>query len=60
MQGGPFSPSEAETFMARPFAQDAVRLRLWDDKGKEPDMETPPVEHFFGYLTEVMRPGTGA
>ncbi len=58
MQGGPFTPSEAKAFMAQPHAQDAVRLRLWDDKGKDPDMETPPVEHFFGHLTEAMKPGT--
>ena len=56
MQGGPFSPTEADAFMAQPHARDAVRLRLWDDKGKDPDMATPPVEHFFPYLTEAMKP----
>ena len=34
LQGGPFTPAEAVAFMARPFAEDAVRLRRWDDWGK--------------------------
>ena len=57
MQGGPFSDEEAEAFLNLPHAREAVRLRIWDDKGKEPDMVTPPVGHFFGYLTQVMKPG---
>ena len=34
LQGGAFDPDEAAAFIARPFAQDAVRLRRWDDWGK--------------------------
>jgi len=34
LQGGAFTPAEAAVFMARPFAEDAVRLRRWDDWGK--------------------------
>ena len=60
MQGGPFSKAEAEAFLKLPHARDAVRLRIWDDRGKEPNMVTPPVGHFFGYLTEVMKPGAAA
>lgn len=58
IQGGPFSPAEAETFMAQDHAADAVRLRIWDDKGKDPQMNTPPVEHFFPYLTQLLKPVT--
>lgn len=56
MQGGPFSPSEARSFISRRHAEDAVRLRVWDDKGKDPDMETPPIEHFFPYIEKAMKP----
>ena len=34
LQGGPLEPREAEAFKALPFADDAVRLRRWDDWGK--------------------------
>ena len=30
-QGGCFLPQEAEAFLALPYAQDAIRLRRWDD-----------------------------
>jgi phosphonate degradation associated HDIG domain protein len=34
LQGGPLAPREADAFKALPFADDAVRLRRWDDWGK--------------------------
>jgi phosphonate degradation associated HDIG domain protein len=34
LQGGAFTPAEAAAFAAQPFADDAVRLRRWDDWGK--------------------------
>jgi phosphonate degradation associated HDIG domain protein len=35
LQGGPMSPAEVATFEARPHYQAAVRVRLWDDAGKD-------------------------
>ena len=46
LQGGIFSAAEAATFIKQPGAQDAVRLRLWDDLAKDADMTTPPLSHF--------------
>jgi ABC-2 type transport system ATP-binding protein/ribosome-dependent ATPase len=46
VQGGPMTPSEIEAFEASPHAQDAVRLRRYDDIGKVPGLETPPLEHY--------------
>jgi phosphonate degradation associated HDIG domain protein len=46
LQGGVFSADEAATFIAQPGAQDAVRLRLWDDLAKDADRITPPLSHF--------------
>jgi phosphonate degradation associated HDIG domain protein len=34
LQGGPISASEAETFLKRPAAIDAIRLRRYDEMGK--------------------------
>jgi phosphonate degradation associated HDIG domain protein len=36
IQGGPMSTQEVDDFARRPYAEDAVRLRRWDDLGKEP------------------------
>jgi phosphonate degradation associated HDIG domain protein len=46
LQGGIFSAGEAAAFVARPGAEEAVRLRLWDDAAKSPAMKTPPLDHF--------------
>ena len=46
LQGGIFAPEQAAAFIARPFAQDAVRLRLWDDLAKQVDLATPPLAHY--------------
>lgn len=35
LQGGTMPPDEAEAFALRPGAADAVRLRRWDDEGKD-------------------------
>jgi phosphonate degradation associated HDIG domain protein len=46
LQGGIFSAEEAETFIARPGAAQAVRLRVWDDLAKVDGLPTPPLAHF--------------
>lgn len=46
LQGGIFSADEAAAFIIQPGAQDAVRLRLWDDLAKDADRVTPPLSHF--------------
>ena len=40
-RGGAFTPLEAEFFLARPHAGDAVQLRRWDDLANVPGMPTP-------------------
>jgi phosphonate degradation associated HDIG domain protein len=46
VQGGPFGPAEVRAFDAMPHAQEAVRLRRWDDQGKVAGAPTPDLEHF--------------
>ena len=48
LQGGVFDAAQAAAFLARPFAAEAVRVRLWDDEAKAPDLITPPLGHFMG------------
>ena len=46
LQGGIFARQECSTFMAKPFAADAVRVRRWDDAAKVPGLETRSLHHF--------------
>ena len=46
LQGGIFDAPAAAAFVAQPGAGDAVRLRQWDDRAKEPDLATPSLAHF--------------
>jgi predicted HD phosphohydrolase len=46
VQGGPMSVVEAEAFSRLPYAEDAVRLRQWDDIGKDPDRADLTLNHF--------------
>lgn len=55
LQGGVFTPDEARTFIAQPFAEDAVRVRLWDDLAKVEGAITPPLAHFVAMLEETRR-----
>lgn len=46
LQGGVFDAAQAAAFIAKPGAEEAVRLRLWDDLAKSETMATPPLSHF--------------
>ena len=56
LQGGVFSREETERFLAKPFADDAIKVRRWDDLAKVPGETTPPLEH---YLKIASRCSTG-
>lgn len=54
VQGGPYTPAEAEVFMAQPFAAEAVALRRWDEAAKDPEMATPALESFRPMIERVI------
>jgi predicted HD phosphohydrolase len=56
LQGGIFNAVQAAAFIAQPGAQDAVRLRLWDDMAKKPEAKTPPLSHFMQYVRRCAKP----
>lgn len=60
LQGGPMTPDEVAEFRRNPFAEDAVRLRRWDDMAKVVGLATPPVEDFAPELEASLLPGAGA
>jgi phosphonate degradation associated HDIG domain protein len=53
LQGGVFSPQDAERFIRQPFAAEAVSVRLWDDAAKVPGATTPGLGHFETILRAV-------
>ncbi len=55
LQGGPMGKEEAAAFAAEPFAQDAVRLRQWDEQGKVLDLPTPDLAHFRALLAGLRK-----
>jgi phosphonate degradation associated HDIG domain protein len=56
IQGGPFSADETAKFLQLPHAQDAIRLRRWDDAGKKPDRPTPSLEHYLRLAAGCLAP----
>ena len=46
LQGDIFSPEQLATFRAKPHAEEAMRLRRWDDAAKVPGAATPPLSHY--------------
>lgn len=56
LQGGIYAQKEADAFIARPYAGDAVRLRMWDDNAKVTGQETPPLAHFATHLRACALP----
>ncbi|HEX6507644.1 MAG TPA: metal-dependent phosphohydrolase [Chloroflexota bacterium] len=54
LQGGPFSREEIESFEQSMYAQDAVRLRRYDDVAKIVGAVTPDLEHYRPVLERVL------
>ncbi len=57
LQGGAYSESEAQAFIAQPFAAEAVRLRRYDDLAKVPGAPTPTLAHFATTMKRVRSHG---
>ncbi|KWH38441.1 phosphonate degradation HD-domain oxygenase [Burkholderia stagnalis] len=55
LQGGIFSDAEADAFLQRPYAADALRLRRWDDTAKVAGKATPDLDHYMEIVVRQMR-----
>lgn len=55
-QGGPMTEEEARSFAQDPQFDAILRMRRWDEKAKDPEAVTPPLEHYkdmcLGFLRE--------
>ncbi|MFO1244589.1 MAG: phosphohydrolase [Ramlibacter sp.] len=56
LQGGIFSPGQADSFIRLPGASAAVRLRIWDDLAKAEGLTTPPLAHFMERAQKCVLP----
>lgn len=54
LQGGPMSATEVAEFTRHPHFEAAVSLRRFDDAAKVPNLVTPSLEHFAGYIDRVV------
>ena len=53
VQGGPLTQGQSAEFMTVPWADDALRLRRYDDAAKVRDKSTPDLEHFRPMMTRM-------
>ena len=58
LQGGPMTAAEAETFLQRPAAADALRLRRYDEMGKVIGMEIDGLEAYRPILLSLATGGS--
>jgi phosphonate degradation associated HDIG domain protein len=57
LQGGPMTDDEVAEFERLPGFEQAVAVRRFDDKGKDPLMVTPPLESFRPLLESLVGRG---
>jgi phosphonate degradation associated HDIG domain protein len=53
LQGGIFRDSDARIFIAQPFAQEAVKLRRYDDLAKVKGKVVPDINHYLPLIEQV-------
>ena len=39
--------------MRKPFAEEAIALRRWDDLAKQPDKDTPTIDHYMRLIERL-------
>ncbi len=55
LQGGPMSEDEVARFETEPSFRDAVQVRLYDDRAKDPAMVTPAFDHYLDHVKRVLK-----
>ncbi len=55
IQGGPMVPGEIAAFLSSAYAEDACRVRRWDDDAKDAATPTPEFAHFAPLLSALAR-----
>ena len=56
LQGGPMSTNEVRRFESHPQYREAIRVRLWDDRGKVAGLATQPLAHYRELIASLAHP----
>jgi len=54
LQGDKMNEDEVSAFERSPFFKNALQLRTWDDNAKDPEMETPLLEHYLPLVNAAL------
>lgn len=54
LQGGPMDADEVAEMRRNPNLDAIIQVRIWDDQGKDPEVETPPFDHYAPILQRVV------
>ena len=55
VQGGPFTKEQADVFIKKPFMEQAVEIRRFDDQAKILNKKTPDLLHFKQYVEQSLK-----
>mgnify|MGYP000439000778 CR=1 FL=1 len=53
-QGGLMTEEEQQDFLNEPYADDALKLRRWDDEGKVEELSNKGVADYLEYMTQAL------
>jgi phosphonate degradation associated HDIG domain protein len=54
LQGGPMNEAEVAAFALEPNLEEILQVRVWDDRGKDPAVETPGYDHYAPMVRRVV------
>ena len=60
LQGGEMTKDEITAFEKNLFFEDALQHRTWDDTAKDPEMETPLLEHYLPLVKDALVSAPGS
>ena len=55
VQGGPMTLDEVAEFEKTPYLDNCIRLRIWDDEGKDPDKPHPDFSHYRDLVQSLVK-----
>jgi len=55
VQGGPMSPDEVAEFEKSPHLDSCIKVRVWDDAGKDPDKTYPEFSYYRDLVQSLVR-----
>jgi phosphonate degradation associated HDIG domain protein len=54
LQGKAYDRAAAEAFIRQPYAEEAIRLRRWDDRAKATNCDVPRLDHYRPYVEGLL------